>query len=63
VIPLIALTIIGTAVAIGRWRKFTSIQWIWTLAGIGIALFVIWGLMIVFVIGPEMNRAVVPWKR
>jgi len=61
-ILLILVLVIGSVVAIGRWRKFGSIQWIWAIAGLGIGLFVIWALVLVFFIGPEMNRAIVPWK-
>ena len=57
--PIIAaLLFIGTAVVIGRWRKFNSIQWIWLITSMVIGLVVIWLLLAVFVIGPEMKRTI-----
>jgi hypothetical protein len=53
---LSALLFIGTAIAIGRWRKFNSIQWIWLITCMVIGLVVIWFLLAVFVVGPEMRR-------
>ena len=55
------LIVIGAAVAIGRWRKFTSVHWIWTIAGLAIALVVLWALVLMFFIGPEMRDAKTPW--
>lgn len=53
---LILILILGAVVAIGVWRKFGPIEWIWLLFGTAIALLVIWFLLVVFVIGPEMVR-------
>jgi hypothetical protein len=44
------------AVAIGVWRKFGPIQWIWLIFGTAITILVIWVLLLAFVIGPEMVR-------
>ena len=51
-----AILFIGTAIVIGRWRKFNSIQWIWLITCMVIGLVVIWFLLAVFVVGPEMKR-------
>jgi hypothetical protein len=44
------------AAAFGVWRKFGAIQWIWLLAGFAIALLIVWFLVVLFFIGPEMVR-------
>ena len=55
--PIIAaLLFFGTAIAIGRWRKFNSIQWIWLITSMAIGLVLIWFLLAIFVVGPEMKR-------
>ncbi|HUF49780.1 MAG TPA: hypothetical protein VMN60_03045 [Longimicrobiales bacterium] len=55
--PIIAaLLFLGTAVAIGRWRKLNAIQWIWLITGLAIGLMLIWFVLVVFVVGPEMRR-------
>jgi hypothetical protein len=46
----------GTLIAIGVWRKFGPIQWIWLLFGGAIALLLLWALALIFIIGPEMVR-------
>lgn len=53
---LILILIFAAVIAFGVWRKFGPIEWIWLLFGTAIALLVIWFLMVVFVIGPEMVR-------
>lgn len=44
------------AVAFGMWRKFGPIQWIWLLFGTAMVLLILWIVILVFVIGPEMVR-------
>lgn len=44
------------AVAFGVWRKFGPIQWIWLLFGTAMALLILWLVILLFVIGPEMVR-------
>jgi len=44
------------AIAFGVWRKFGPVQWIWLLFGTAIAIVIVWILMVVFVVGPEMVR-------
>ena len=55
---LMTLFFIGTAIAIGRWRKFNSIQWIWLITSMMIGLIVIWLLLAVFVVGPQMKKSI-----
>ncbi|HSJ09682.1 MAG TPA: hypothetical protein VK928_07190 [Longimicrobiales bacterium] len=55
---IIAILVLASAVAFGRWRRFSSIQWIWTLFGTAIAILIIWAIVIVFVVGPEMKRTI-----
>ncbi|HEX6132860.1 MAG TPA: hypothetical protein VFZ24_02680 [Longimicrobiales bacterium] len=50
------LLLFGVAVAFGLWRRFGPIQWIWLLFGTAIALLIVWFILIMFVIGPEMVR-------
>ena len=50
-------------IAFGVWRKFGPIQWIWLLFGGAIALVVIWLIVLVFFIGPEMVRMGPPGTR
>jgi hypothetical protein len=59
VIPLLLL-IFGTAIAIGLWRKAGPIQWIWLLFGAAITMLVLWVLLVLFVVGPEMRRSPLP---
>lgn len=44
------------AVALGLWRRFGAVQWIWLLAGTSFVMIVLWTLLIIFFIGPEMKR-------
>jgi hypothetical protein len=55
VIPLLLL-IFGTAIAIGLWRKAGPVEWIWLLFGAAITMLVLWVLLVLFVVGPEMRR-------
>jgi putative effector of murein hydrolase LrgA (UPF0299 family) len=57
--PIIMLLLfVGTAIAIGRWRKFNSIQWIWLITTMMIGLIVIWLALAVFVVGPQMKKSI-----
>ena len=53
---IVALLFLATAIAIGRWRRFNAIQWIWLITGMAIALVIVWFVLAVFVVGPEMQR-------
>jgi hypothetical protein len=53
---MILLLLLGLAVAFGVWRRFTSVQWIWLVAGSALLLVLVWALYLVFIIGPEMRR-------
>ncbi|MEX1182092.1 MAG: hypothetical protein WEF86_02580 [Gemmatimonadota bacterium] len=53
---LLLLVVFALLVALGRWRRFGAVQWIWLLFGSAIALVIIWVILLVFVIGPEMQR-------
>lgn len=55
---IVALLVLGSAVAFARWRKFNSIQWIWLLFGSAFVILIVWALMVVFVVGPEMKRTI-----
>ncbi|HEX6308736.1 MAG TPA: hypothetical protein VFZ69_11140 [Longimicrobiales bacterium] len=50
------LILFAAAVAFGVWRKFGPVQWIWLLFGTAIALVIVWFILVMFVIGPEMVR-------
>jgi hypothetical protein len=54
-LPIAILLFLG-AIAVGVWRRFGPVQWIWLLFGFAMALVVVWVLMLVLVIGPEMQR-------
>lgn len=43
-------------VAFGVWRGFGAVQWIWLMAGSAFVMILLWVLLIVFFIGPEMRR-------
>ena len=60
---LLIAVVFAIAIAIGKWRGFGPIQWIWLLFGLAIGLVVIWVLLLVFFIGPEMVRTGVPGGR
>ena len=51
-----ALLFIGTAIVIGRWRRFNAIQWIWLITVMAIGLVLVWFALAVFIVGPEMQR-------
>jgi len=55
---IIALLVLSGAVAFGRWRKFNSIQWIWLLFSTAFIILIVWMIVVVFVVGPEMKRTV-----
>jgi hypothetical protein len=55
-LPVIFLAAIAAAIAFGVWRRFSAIQWIWLLFGTCIFMLVLWAVLIVFVIGPNMRR-------
>jgi hypothetical protein len=52
----VLLLVVGLAVGYGIWRKFTAIQWIWLMTGLALAMLVLWAIMLVFVVGPGMQR-------
>jgi hypothetical protein len=53
---LLLATLIAVAAAIGIWRGFTAIEWIWTFFAIAISMMVLWLILVIFVVGPEMRR-------
>jgi hypothetical protein len=53
---LLLLLLLAAAVAFGVWRRFTAIEWIWTFFALSIGMLIIWFLMVVFIVGPEMRR-------
>jgi hypothetical protein len=53
---LLLATLIAVAAAIGIWRGFTAIEWIWTFFAIAISMVVLWFILVIFVVGPEMRR-------
>jgi hypothetical protein len=52
----LALLLFVCAVLFGVWRKFGPVQWIWLLFGAAIFMMVVWLLLIVLVVEPEMRR-------
>jgi hypothetical protein len=52
----ILLIVFAAVIAFGVWRRFTSVQWIWMLFGAAATLMLIWLLLLLFFIGPEMRR-------
>lgn len=58
-IPIILL-VFGAAVLIGIVRRASAVGWIWLLFGAVIVMLVLWVLLIVFVVGPEMHRTGAP---
>ena len=48
--------VVAAAFGFGVWRRFGPVQWIWLLFGIAITMLVLWMLMMVLVVGPEMRR-------
>jgi hypothetical protein len=61
IVPFVV--VVALAVVIGIWRRFGPIQWIWLLFGTAIALLVVWLLVLVLVIAPEMRRQGPPGQR
>lgn len=53
---LLILLVVALAVAFGVWRRFGPVQWIWLLAGGALLLILIWAILLVFFIGPDMQR-------
>jgi ABC-type spermidine/putrescine transport system permease subunit II len=53
---LLLAVLVAVAVAIGIWRGFTAIEWIWTFFAIAIGMIVLWLILVIFVVGPEMRR-------
>jgi hypothetical protein len=53
---LLIVLIFASAVAFGLWRGFGPIQWIWLLAGGALLLILIWAIVLIFFIGPDMQR-------
>jgi hypothetical protein len=60
---LFVLLVFGAAIAIGVWRKAGPIQWIWLLFGAAMLMLVLWVVLIIFVVGPEMQRTGIPGVR
>jgi hypothetical protein len=60
-LPLL-LVIFGAAIAVGLWRRASPIEWIWLLFGAAITMLVLWVLLVVFIIGPEMRRSPLPGR-
>jgi hypothetical protein len=54
IVPL--LVVLAAAIAFGIWRRFTAIQWIWLGFGLAIGMVILWLLLVVLVVGPEMRR-------
>jgi uncharacterized membrane protein len=52
--------VVVALIAFGVWRRFGPIQWIWLLFGIAIVMLILWLLMMVLVVGPEMRRMNAP---
>jgi hypothetical protein len=50
------LVALAAVTAFGIWRRFGAVQWIWLLFGAAIAMVVIWVLLIIFYVEPEMRR-------
>jgi hypothetical protein len=57
---LLMALVVGTAIAVGIWRRFGPIQWIWLLAGLSFAMLILWALLLIFVIGPGMRATPMP---
>jgi hypothetical protein len=53
---LLLILLLAAAVGFGVWRGFGPVQWIWLMAGAALLLMLLWALMLVFVVGPEMRR-------
>jgi hypothetical protein len=57
---LILLLVLLLGVAFGVWRGFGPVQWIWMLAGGALLLILIWTILLIFFIGPDMQRMTPP---
>jgi hypothetical protein len=55
---LLFIIIASAAIGYGVWRRFTAIQWIWLLFGTCAVLMLLWLVLVVFVIGPQMRRMI-----
>jgi hypothetical protein len=53
---MVLVLIVAAAVAIGVWRGFGAVQWIWLIAGIALTMVALWVIMLIFVVGPGMQR-------
>ncbi|HSJ25691.1 MAG TPA: hypothetical protein VK929_13535 [Longimicrobiales bacterium] len=53
---LLLMAVFALLIAVGVWRRFTAVQWIWLIAGSALLLILVWALFLVFFIGPEMQR-------
>jgi hypothetical protein len=55
-LPLLFLLAFGALVLLGVWRRFGPVQWIWLLFGAAIFMVILWILLVVLVVEPEMRR-------
>jgi hypothetical protein len=55
-VVFLALLLFAGAILFGIWRGFGPIQWIWLLFGAAMVMIVIWVLLIILVVEPEMRR-------
>jgi hypothetical protein len=53
---LLLLLVLLAAIAIGVWRGFGPVQWIWLLAGLAFTMLLLWAILLVFFIGPGMQQ-------
>jgi hypothetical protein len=53
---LLLVLFVAAGIAFGIWRGFGAVQWIWLMAGVAFAMLLLWVIMLVFVIGPGMQR-------
>jgi uncharacterized membrane protein len=50
------LLVLAVVVIFGVWRRFGSVQWIWLLFGAAIVMIVVWLVLVITVVEPEMRR-------
>jgi uncharacterized membrane protein len=50
------LVAFAAVVLFGVWRRFGPVQWIWLLFGAAIVMIVVWLVLIIAVVEPEMRR-------
>jgi hypothetical protein len=55
-LPLLFLLISGAVILFGMWRRFGAVQWIWVLFGAAMFMVLLWLLLIVLVVEPEMRK-------